>query len=320
MDVTFEDVLAAQVRIAPFVRRTPVLTSRQLDERVGAHVHLKCESFQRVGAFKYRGATNAVQSLAEDVARRGVACHSSGNHGQALALAARDRTIDAYIVMPADASAVKRAAVAGYGARIVDCEPTQQSREATLERVLADTGAVEIHPYDNPRIIAGAGTAALELLQDHPELDVVVAPVGGGGLLSGTALAVSGSRSKAKVWGAEPAADDDAHRSFATGMLEPSSTAVTVADGLLTSLSERTFAIIRAHVAAIPTVSDVAIIDAMRFLWERMKLVVEPSGAVPLAAVFQAAEAGQLPGDQVGVILSGGNVDLDRLPWAAGIQ
>jgi threonine dehydratase len=245
-----------------------------------------------------------------------VACHSSGNHGQALALAARTRGIPAHVVMPRGASAVKRAAVAGYGGRIVDCEPTEASRNETVARVLAETGAVEIHPFDDDRIIAGQGTAALELLEDDPDLDTIVAPVGGGGLLSGTALAATAwaertGRPRPVVFGAEPVAADDAQRSFRTGRLHPSDRPQTVADGLLTSLSPRTLAVIRAGVGDIVTVGEGAIIDAMRTVWQRTKLLIEPSAAVAPAAVL----AGLVPGRRIGVVLSGGNVDLDRLPW-----
>ena len=290
------------------------MTCASLDAMAGAELFFKCENLQRIGAFKIRGATNAVLSLSDEDAARGVACHSSGNHGQALALAARIRGIEAHVVMPVNAAAVKRAAVAGYGARIIDCEPTEESRNAAVARVVADTGAVEIHPFDDDRIIAGQGTAALELLADGPALDAIVAPVGGGGLLSGTALAAAGSATQ--VYGAEPAAADDAQRSFRTGRLHPSDRPVTVADGLLTSLSPRTLAVIRAGVADIVTVEEGAIIAAMRLLWERTKLLVEPSAAVGPAAVL----AGLVPGARIGVILSGGNVDLDRLPWATGTK
>jgi threonine dehydratase/serine racemase len=308
-------VLAAAVRIEGYVHRTPIMTSSTLDRIANAELFFKCENLQRIGAFKIRGALNAVLSLDDADAARGVACHSSGNHGQALALAARTRGIAAHVVMPVDASAVKRAAIEGYGAHIVDCEPTEASRNETVARVVAETGAVEIHPFDDDRIIAGQGTAALELLQDAPPLDAIVAPVGGGGLLSGTALAVGTDPDlTTAVYGAEPAAADDAQRSFRTGRLHPSDRPQTVADGLLTSLSPRTLTVIRARAADIVTVEEGAIIDAMRLLWERTKLLVEPSAAVGPAAVL----AGLVPGRRIGVILSGGNVDLDRLPWVVG--
>lgn len=311
IDVTAADVVAAAARIAGEVHRTPVVTSTQLDAAAGADVFCKCENLQRVGAFKFRGATNAVLSMSDEEAAAGVACHSSGNHGAALALAARRRGIPAHVVMPATASAVKRAAIEGYGARITTCEPTEASRVATLAEVVAATGAVEVHPYDDPSVIAGAGTAALELMDDVADLDTIVVPVGGGGLLSGTALAVGRGRRPAVV-AAEPAGADDASRSFRTGVLHPQDAPRTIADGLLTSLSARTLAIVSAHVAEVVLVDDDAIVAAMRFVWERLKLVVEPSGAVPVAAVL----AGLVPGRRIGIILSGGNVDLNHLPWS----
>lgn len=310
-------IAAAHRRIAPHVHRTPLATCRTLDGLAGAELVCKCENLQRVGAFKYRGATNAVQSLPAEVAARGVCTHSSGNHAQALALAARVRGVAAYVVMPRTAPEVKRAAVAGYGARIIPCEPTLAAREATLAEVAADTGAHEVHPYDDPRVIAGQATATVELLADAGPLDVVITPVGGGGLLSGTALACAGlaattGRAPAVVAG-EPAGADDAARSLAAGQLIPSRDPRTICDGLLTSLSPRTFAAIAAHVTAILTVDDDAVRHAMRLLWERMKLVVEPSAAVPVAAVL--AHRDRFAGQRVGVILSGGNVDLAHLPW-----
>lgn len=302
---TRDDVVAAARRLGGLVHRTPVLRCATLDERSGATVFLKSEHLQKVGAFKARGAMNAVSQLPTGVDR--VACHSSGNHAQALAWAAAQRGLAATIVMPSNAPTVKRAAVEGYGAEIVTCEPTLEARETTLANVVESTGAIEIHPYDHPHVIAGAGTAALELIDDVPDLDVLIAPVGGGGLLSGTALAAAG----ATVWGAEPLGADDAARSLAAGRLISQTDPQTIADGLLTSLSERTFGIISARVERIVTVTEDEIIDAMRLLWERAKQVVEPSGAVAVAAVLQ----GELRGRRVGVILSGGNVDLDALPW-----
>lgn len=311
--VTLEDVRAAARRIAPFVHRTPIVTSRSLDRACGARVFLKCENQQRVGAFKMRGATNAISLLTEEERARGVVTHSSGNHAQALALAARDRGVPAFIVMPTSAPAVKRAAVAGYGAEIIPCAPTLQAREETLAAVVARTGAAFIHPYDNERIIAGQGTAALELLTEVPGLEIVMAPVGGGGLLAGTALATKALAPQASVIAGEPLGADDAARSLAAGRIIPSHAPRTVADGLLTSLGERNFPIIRDHVAAIWTVDDPAIIAAMKLIWERMKIVVEPSAAVCLAALL--ARPAAVAGRRVGIILSGGNVDLDHLPW-----
>ncbi len=311
--VCFADIEAAAARIAGRVHRTPVLTCATLDARAGAELYFKCENFQKVGAFKMRGATNAVFALDAASAGRGVATHSSGNHAQALALAARLRGVPAYVVMPSNAPAVKRAAVAGYGAEITVCEPTLAAREATLDEVVARTGAVFVHPYDNEHIIAGQGTAALELLTEQPDLDLVLAPVGGGGLLAGTALATRALAPAARIIAAEPVGADDACRSLAAGRIIPSENPRTVADGLLTSLGERNFPIIREHVAAIWTVAYEAIIAAMRLVWERMKIIIEPSSAVCLAAVL--ARPAEVAGRRVGIILSGGNVDLARLPW-----
>jgi len=310
---TIAEVRAATERIRPYAHRTPVLTCASLDAMTGAALFFKCENFQRVGAFKFRGAANAVLSLSDEEASRGVATHSSGNHAAALALAARLRGIPAHVVMPRTAKAVKRAAVAGYGARIVLCEPTLAAREATLADVVAATGATVVHPYNDARVIAGQGTAALELLADVPGLDLVLAPVGGGGLLSGTAIAVAGVSPNTRVVGAEPAAADDAFRSLQAGRIVPSVDPKTVADGLLTSLGTLTFAVIRERVAEIVTVSEDAIVAAMRHTWERMKIVIEPSSAVPLGALLE----GKLPaaGRRIGVIISGGNVDLADLPW-----
>ncbi len=307
---TFEDVLEAEARVVGVVHRTPVWTCAGLDRLVGANLFFKCENFQKVGAFKFRGATNAVRSLSDREASRGVATHSSGNHAAALALAAAQRGIPAHIVMPSNAPAVKQSAVAGYGARIVLCEPTLEARETTLDRVLEETGAAFVHPYDDARVIAGQGTAALELVQDVPDLDVVMAPVGGGGLLAGTVLSVR-ARSRAAVVGAEPSAADDAFRSLAAGHLIPSSNPRTMADGLLTSLGQLNFEIIRAGVGAILTVGEPFIARALRLLLERAKIVIEPSSAVPLGVLLQGGL--DVRGKRVGVVLSGGNLDLDRL-------
>ncbi len=307
----FGDVLAAAERIAGRVHRTPVITSHLLDEWCEAAVFLKAENLQRIGAFKIRGATNAVFSLSEDEARLGVAGHSSGNHAAALALAARSRGIPARIVMPSNSSAVKKAAVEYYGGVITECEPTVFARAEAVAEVVAATGAVEVHPYDNDRIIAGAGTAALELVSEVPDLDVVVAPVGGGGLLSGTAIATHGLAPAVRVLGAEPELAGDAAASLASGTRQPPLPPVTIADGLRTGLSDRTFGVISHHVETIVTVTEDEIVAAMRFLWTRTKLVVEPSAAVAVAAVRKH----DLAGTRVGVILSGGNVDIDALPW-----
>ena len=312
---TFDDVQEAAARLEGLVHHTPVLTCSSLNDRVGAQVFCKCENFQRAGAFKFRGACNAVMLLSDIEAQRGVATHSSGNHGAALALAARMRGVSARLVMPTNAPESKQAAVAGYGGTIVPCEPTQAAREATLEAVVRETGAAFIHPYDNAKVIAGQGTAALELCAAVPELDVILAPVGGGGLISGTALTAAARSPGTQIVAAEPEAADDAYRSLAAGKILPSNYPNTVADGLRTSLGELTFAIIQRHVAQIVTVSEDAIIAAMRYVWERMKIIIEPSSAVPIAALLDNRL--DVTGKRVGVILTGGNVDLERLPWAA---
>lgn len=310
---TLSDIRAAAQRIKPYIHHTPVLTSSTFNTLCGAELFFKCENLQKVGAFKIRGATNAVFSLTDEEAAHGVATHSSGNHAAALALAARWRGIKAYVVMPENAPAVKRAAVQGYGAEIFPCAPTLQAREDRLSEVVAQTGATFIPPYNDYRVIAGQGTCALELCEEVPGLDVVMAPVGGGGLLSGTALAVKGLASGAQVIAAEPQRADDAWRSVQAGHIIPVDHPDTVADGLRTSLGDKTFPIIQSDVAQIVTVSEEAIISATKLVWERMKIVVEPSGVVPLAALL--SHALDLLGKRVGIIFSGGNVDLDHLPW-----
>jgi threonine dehydratase len=303
----------AALRIRPYAHRTPLLTCAGLDAMIGARLYFKCENFQKVGAFKFRGAANAVFSLPQAEARRGVATHSSGNHAQALALAARLRGVPAHIVMPDSSPRVKVAAVQGYGARIVFCPSTQEDRERTLQQVVQETGSVFVHPYDNPKVIAGQGTCALELLEEVPELDLVLVPVGGGGLASGTALACAYLAPQVRVLAAEPKGADDAFRSLRDGRIYPSIRPQTIADGLRTSLGELTFPILRRYLAAVHTVAEATIVTAMRLIWERLKIVVEPSGAVPLAALLEGIP--EAAGKRVGVILSGGNLDLDRLPW-----
>lgn len=310
---TRADIWAAYDRIKNAVHRTPVMTSEAINRIAGCEIFFKCEHLQRVGAFKFRGALNAVLSLDPDEMYKGVATHSSGNHAAALALAARMVGIPAYIVMPKNSPAVKQNAVRGYGGVIRFCEPTLQAREETLAQVVEETGATFIPPYDHFQVICGQGTAALELLQEVPLIDCIVAPVGGGGLLSGTSLAVSFCESSGCVVGAEPAGADDAYQSFMSGRLMPSINPKTIADGLLTSLSPLTFEIIRSNVSNIVTVSEDGIVEAMRLLFERMKQVVEPSGAVPLAAILEHRDL--FIDKRVGVILSGGNVDLSRLPF-----
>jgi threonine dehydratase len=312
--LTREDLEAAAERIRPFVHRTPVLTCSTIDALLGASLFFKCENFQKVGAFKFRGATNAVRMLTPGQVRRGVATHSSGNHAAALALAARVRGIPAYIVMPENAPSIKKAAVAGYGAAITFCEATLRAREETLAKVIAETGAEEVHPYNDVRVIAGQSTAARELFEDVRDLDIVMTPVGGGGLLSGTALSAHYLSPRTAVIAAEPEGADDAARSFRAGHIIPSIRPNTIADGLLTSLGGNTFAVISRHVRDVVTIDDAAIIAAMRLVWERMKIIIEPSAAVPLAAIVQGNVEAE--GKRVGIILTGGNCDLDNLPWA----
>jgi threonine dehydratase len=307
---SFDDIVRASEILSGVAHRTPVMTSHLLDRITGAHLFFKCENFQRAGAFKFRGAFHAVSRLSEEEARRGVATHSSGNHAAALALAASLRGIPAHIVMPENAPEIKKAAVKEYGGRITFCVPTLAAREEALAAVVRDTGALFIHPYDHPHVIAGQGTAALELLEEVPEAEVIMTPVGGGGLLSGTSLTVKALSSVTRVIGAEPAGADDAYRSFHTGRLLPSTDPDTIADGLLTSLSERTFAIIRSRTDDILTASEESIRRALHLIMQRMKIVVEPSATVPLAVVLDHPEV--FAGKKVAIILSGGNLDTER--------
>ena len=309
----YAQVVSAAERIEGLLHHTPVMTSRLIDELIGGQVFFKCEHLQKVGAFKARGATNAVRRLDEEQARAGVATHSSGNHGAALAMAAAVRGIPAHIVMPANAPQVKKEAVAGYGGLIIECESTLAAREETLARVVQSTGATEIHPYNHPDIIAGQGTAAMELLDQVADLDVVVVPVGGGGLLAGTALTVKATNSRMEVLAVEPEGADDAFRSFGLGELQPQTNPQTIADGLRTSLGELNFSIIRKQVDTILTVPDARIVEAMQLQWSRLKQVVEPSGAVSFAGLLEHPE--RFRGRRVGVIISGGNLDLTNLPW-----
>lgn len=308
--VTFKDVESAYERIKSVVNKTPVMTSRTLNDRLKAEVFFKCENYQRIGAFKFRGAYNALSRLSEEQSDRGVIAHSSGNHAQALALAAKLSGIKAVIVMPKSSPAVKvKATRDSYGAEVVFCENTIQSRQETSTKLIEQYGYTLVHPYDNDNIICGAGTAALELLRETGPLDMVFAPVGGGGLLSGTAIASKGLNSGVKVYAGEPEKVNDAYRSIKAGKILTNDTINSIADGLLTNLCERTFAIIRKYVEQIITVSEEEILHAMRFIWERMKMVVEPSGSVSLAAVL----SGQVPvkNKKIGIIISGGNIDLD---------
>lgn len=304
------DIDQAHERIRPYIHRTPVMTSNILDELAACQIYFKCENFQKVGAFKARGAMNAVLALSREERARGVATHSSGNHAQALARAAKIMGVKAYVVMPRTAASIKKQGVKAYGGEITECEPTLESREATLADVVQRTGAVEIHPFNNFEVIAGQATAAKELLEEVEGLDMVVAPVGGGGLLSGTALAVKYFLPSAQTIAGEPELADDAFRSMQSGEIETASPGSSVADGLLTSLGTKTFPIIIENVKEIITVSDPEIIAAMRLIWERLKTVVEPSAAVPFAAVLKAKPT--FLNKKVGIILSGGNIDLQR--------
>jgi len=305
---TIEDIRAAHERIRACVHRTPVLTSLTLNEMVGARLFFKCENFQKVGAFKFRGACNAVFSLSDEEAAKGVLTHSSGNHAAALSLAARTRGIPAYIVMPSNAPQVKVDAVKGYGGQITFCEPTLEARESTAREVMEETGATFIHPYNDYRIIAGQGTAALELIEDAGELDFVLAPVSGGGLLSGTALTTKALLPEAKVIGCEPENADDACRSKDAGKIIPMKNPNTICDGLRTSLGDKTFPVVMEYVDEIALASEADVVAAMRVLFERMKIVVEPSGAIPLAVLL--GKKIDVKDKRVGLILSGGNVDL----------
>lgn len=304
----------AQRRIAPHVHRTPVLTSASLDERAGARLFFKCENLQRTGSFKMRGATNAVFSLSDAEAGRGVLTHSSGNHAAAIALAARRRGIPAWIVMPSNAPQTKRRAVEDYGGRVSECEPNLASRETVAAALQKKTGARMIHPYNDDAVIAGQATAALELLEEIPDLDLIVAPVSGGGLLSGTAIAARSLKPGIRVIGAEPANADDAYRSLAAGRLEPAAKTETIADGLRATLCPLTFAILRERNVEVALVAEDEILPAMRFIWERLKLVIEPSSAVAVVPVLERKL--NAAGQKVGIILSGGNLDLGKLPFA----
>ena len=313
--VHYSDIESAADILNGVAHHTPTLSSRQINEIVGAEVYFKCENFQRVGAFKFRGGYNAVSALSDQDAELGVCTHSSGNHAQAIALAAKLRGVPAYIVMPTSAPQVKRDAVEGYGAQVIECEPTLAARESTAQRVIEQTGATFIHPYDHPKVIAGQGTAARELIFDlrdqGPELDLVIAPIGGGGLMSGTALSTRALLPQALIWGAEPLGADDAYRSFMARELIPQTGPNTICDGLLTSLGQLTWPIIRDHLERVIRVTDAEVITALRLILSRLKIVIEPSCAAPLAALIKTTLPPQVK--RVGVILSGGNVDLDRL-------
>jgi threonine dehydratase len=320
---SWEVILAAHARIAPRIHRTPVLTSSSLNAMTGARLFFKCENLQKTGSFKIRGASNAILSLTEKEAARGIVTQSSGNHGAAVACAAAWRRVPAWIVMPRNAPGVKVKAIEGYGGKVVFCEPTVTARKATCDHVQAETGAHLVHPYDDDRIIAGQATAAKELLEDFGDLDAVFAPVSGGGLLSGTCLGAKGIRAEVRVFGCEPERADDAYRSLTTGTLQSQDSSDTIADGLRASLAPRTFAILRRNVERILLVSEDEIISAARLVWERMKIIIEPSSAVAIAPLLRPGVVASLnlpkradgAAPKLGVILSGGNVDLSSLPW-----
>jgi len=311
--LNLETVRAAHQRIRSYIHRTPVLTNSWLNDACRASLFFKCENFQKIGAFKARGATNAVFALDDEIARRGVATHSSGNHGAAVARAAKLRGVPSHIVMPSNSAKVKIRSVQGYGADVVFCEPTEESRELKCAEVINKTGATLIHSFENEHVIAGQGTAAMEFLEDVPELDVIMCPIGGGGLLSGTAIAAKSMRPQITVVAVEPENADDAAQSFHAGRRLVTEKNFTIADGLRTNIGEPNFAIIQQYVDDIVTVSEEAIVFAMRTIWETMKIVIEPSAAVPYAAI-QGSKI-DLGGKRVGIILTGGNIDLDALPW-----
>ena len=306
-------LIDTHIRITPYIHRTPVLTSRLIDELAGTALFFKCENFQRMGAYKIRGATNAILQLPAEKRKKGVVTHSSGNFAQALALAAGNLGVTAHIVMPSNAPRVKMEGVKAYGGHIVLCEPTIASREKEANRIARETGATLMHPSNDPDVILGQGTAALELLEDYPNLDYIVTPVGGGGLIAGSALAAHYFGKDCKVIGGEPFEVDDAYRSFHSGVIESNATTNTIADGLKTVLGDNTFPIIRKYVHDIIRVTEEEIVAAMKLIWERMKIVVEPSSAVALAAVLR--EKNRFQEKNTGIVISGGNVDLGNLPF-----
>ncbi len=313
MHISKENLLDTHKRIQPFIHNTPVLSSSLINKIVGAEIHFKCENFQKMGAFKMRGALNAILQLSDEQKSKGVATHSSGNFAQALALSAKLQSVKAYIVMPENAPEVKKKAVKGYGGKVIECEANLDARETTLNKVVAETGATFLHPYNDYQVIQGQGTAAMELIEEHADLDYIITPVGGGGLLAGTALAAYYFSPKTKVIAGEPLGADDAWQSLEKGKLIPQTNPQTIADGLLTSLGDKTFPLIRDYVEKIVRVEEDEIVSAMRLIWERMKLIVEPSSAVALAAILKEKEKYQ--GKKIGLILSGGNVDLGNLPF-----
>jgi threonine dehydratase len=310
---TFDDVKAAHKRIAPYIHRTPVLTSSYFNDLTGAELFFKCENFQKAGVFKVRGACNAVFGLTDEKAAKGVATHSSGNHAQALSYAAGRRGIKATVVMPNTAPEAKKAAVRSYGGEVLECEPSTAAREAMLEELVAETGADFVHPYNDHRVISGQGTSSLELYQDIGELDAVVAPIGGGGMISGTCLTMSNVSPKTEIYAAEPKNADDVYRSFRAGEIIEDDSPQTVADGLKVSMRPRTWHFVSQYVTDVLLASEEEIIDSMYLTWQRMKIVIEPSSAVPLATILKNKEI--FAGKRVGVIITGGNVDLKKLPW-----
>ena len=312
---SIDDVRAAAKRIKGIGHRTPVLTNKTLDRLAGRKLFFKCENFQKIGAFKFRGGWNAISMLSGKDAEKGVCTHSSGNHAQAVAYAALKRGIPAYIVMPNNSPDVKLEAVKGYEANITLCEPTLEARQITLKEIAEKTGAEVIHPFNNPNVIAGQGTAALEMIEDIGHLDAMIAPIGGGGLMSGTCITTRSLLPNAKLFGAEPKGADDAYRSLKEGKMLPQENPNTICDGLLTSLGENTWNILKDHLDAIYTVSDDEVIKAMKLVWERMKIIIEPSCATPVAVVL-SDEFKALKGiEKIGIILTGGNVDLSKLPF-----
>ncbi len=313
---TFDDVIAAHERITPYIHKTPVLTSTTIDAIAGAQLFFKCENLQKAGAFKARGASNAVFGLSDAEAARGVATHSSGNHGLCLSYAAGRRGIPCTVVMPRTAPQAKKDAVRGYGGRVVECEPSTSSREAVFAQVVAESGAEFVHPYNDPRVIAGQGTCSRELASQVPDLDAVIAPIGGGGMVSGTCLTLSSIAPKVKIYAAEPQQADDAARSFRAGHIIADDAPETVADGLMVPLKDLTWHFVQRHVTDILTVSEEEIVEAMKLIWKRMKIIAEPSSAVPLAAILKNPDV--FRGKRVGVVITGGNVDLDKLPWMKG--
>ena len=312
---SIDDIRAAAGRIKGVGHRTPILTSQTLDEMAGRKLFFKCENFQKVGAFKLRGGWNAVSMLSDEEAAKGVCTHSSGNHAQAVAFSAMKRGIASYIVMPNNVPDVKQDAVKGYGANIILCEPTLEARETTLDEITKKTGAQVVHPFNNPNVIAGQGTAALEMIEDLGTLDAIITPIGGGGLMSGTCIATRSLLPETKLFGAEPAGADDAYRSLKEGKIIPQTDPDTICDGLLTSLGEYTWNILKDHLEAIYTVTDDEVINAMRLVWERMKIIIEPSSATAVAVALKS-EFKALEGlEKVGIILTGGNVELSKLPF-----